>query len=178
MWMDLEMTGLDPERHAVMEIATIVTDSRLNVLREGPCLAIHHPEEVLARMDPWCVEHHGTSGLTRRVRDSGISLERAEELTLDFIRSYCPEKTSPLCGNSVHQDRRFLTRYMPRVHDHLHYRLIDVSTVKELLRRWYPGGPRPPEKPQNHLALEDVRESIAELAFYRAHYFPIASPAG
>lgn len=171
VWMDLEMTGLDPDKDSIIEIATLVTDGELRIVQEGPCLAVHQPEEVLERMDPWCVEHHGASGLTRRVRESSVSLETAEEETLAFIRRHCPERASPLCGSSIHQDRRFLARYMPRLNQYLHYRIIDVSTVKELVGRWYPFGARPPAKPQSHLAHEDVVESVKELVFYRERYF-------
>jgi len=171
VWMDLEMTGLDPDKDTIIEIATIITDSALRVLQEGPCIAVHQPDEVLNAMDPWCVEHHGASGLTKRVRDSKVSMAEAEATTLKFIQEYCPEKTSPLCGSSIHQDRRFLVRHMPRINDYLHYRIIDVSSVKELVNRWYPFGAKPPSKPQNHLAMQDARESIAELAFYKDTYF-------
>jgi len=171
VWMDLEMTGLDPDRDTILEIATIVTDSALKTLAEGPCLAIHQPDSVLDAMDPWCVEHHGASGLTQRVRDSKTSLAEAEKQTLHFIQGWCPGKVAVLCGSSIHQDRRFLSRYMPAIHEYLHYRMIDVSSVKEIVQRWYPFGPRPPVKAKNHLAMEDIKESIAELAFYREHYF-------
>ncbi|MBI4385790.1 MAG: oligoribonuclease [Elusimicrobia bacterium] len=171
VWMDLEMTGLDPEKDTILEIATVITDSTLKIVEEGPCLAIHQSDEVLAAMDPWCVEHHGSSGLTRRVRESSVTMEQAQEQTLQFIRRYCLEKTSPLCGSSVHQDRRFLVRYMPRINDYLHYRIIDVSTVKEIVMRWYPFGEKPPSKAKNHLAMGDVKESISELVFYRDRYF-------
>ena len=169
--MDLEMTGLHPERDTILEIATIVTDSNLKTLSEGPCLAIHQSEQVLTNMDPWCVEHHGASGLTQRVRESDITLQVAEHRTLDFIKQWCPGKVAVLCGSSIHQDRRFLTKYMPSIHEYLHYRMIDVSSFKEIVQRWYPFGARPPVKPKNHLAMEDIKESIAELAFYREHYF-------
>lgn len=171
VWMDLEMTGLDPEKDVILEIATIITDSQLKVLKEGPCMAIHQPEDVLARMDPWCIEHHGASGLTKKVRESKVTLGEAERVTLNFIKDYCPEKVAPLCGSSIHQDRRFLVRYMPEISNYLHYRMIDVSTVKELVNRWYPFDRRPPAKPQNHLAMEDIRESINELVFYRDNFF-------
>lgn len=171
VWMDLEMTGLDPDRDTILEIATIVTDSDLNILCEGPALAIHQPEEILARMDAWCVEHHGASGLTQRVRESKIRMKDAEDLTLQIIQKFCPEKVAPLCGNSIHQDRRFLVRYMPRINDYLHYRMVDVSSVKELVNRWYPEDARPNSKTHTHLALDDVRESIAELSYYRQRVF-------
>jgi len=168
--MDLEMTGLDPQRDTILEIATIITDSELNILAEGPNLAIHQPDIVLDAMDDWCKEHHGNSGLTKRVRQSTLSLQDAEQQTLAFIQQYVPERASPLCGNSIHQDRRFLDRYMPQLEAWLHYRNIDVSTIKELAQRWYPDF-SPPVKSETHLALADIRESIAELAAYRQHLF-------
>jgi oligoribonuclease len=171
VWMDLEMSGLDPDRNTILEIATIVTDSDLQVLAEGPVLAIHHPAAVLEAMDDWNREHHAASGLTARVSASRLSMADAEQATLDFVTAHCVERSSPLCGNSIHQDRRFLSRYMPRLDNYLHYRNVDVSTVKELVRRWYPNGPQPPEKKHAHLALDDIRESIAELRFYRQHVF-------
>lgn len=170
VWMDLEMTGLNPETDTILEIATVITDAELDIIAEGPNLAIHHNNDVLAGMDDWCKEHHGASGLSRRVLASTIDMAAAEAQTLDFVQRYCPPKASPLCGNSVHQDRRFLARYMPRLEAHLHYRNIDVSTIKELVRRWYPNLEPPPKKGA-HLALEDIRESIAELRFYRRHVF-------
>lgn len=169
--MDLEMTGLDPDRDTILEVATLVTDNDLKMIAEGPVLAIHQPPHVLAQMDQWNREHHAASGLVGRVSASVVTMAEAEAQTLAFVRQYCAERTSPLCGNSVHQDRRFLARYMSSLEAYLHYRCIDVSTVKELVRRWYPGGPQPPEKRHNHLALDDIRESITELRFYRKHYF-------
>ena len=171
VWMDLEMTGLDPDRDTILEIATIITDSDLKILAEGPVMAIHCPEETLVRMDPWCVEHHGASGLTQRVRDSKVTMKQAEEKTLAVIQQWCTEKTAPLCGNSIHQDRRFLVRYMARIHDYLHYRMIDVSSIKELVHRWYPDEARQRTKTQTHLAHDDVKESIEELAWYRQKVF-------
>ena len=171
VWMDLEMTGLDPDRDTILEIATIITDSDLNILHEAPVMAIHQPEEVLARMDPWCVEHHGSSGLTQRVKNSKVTMSEAEEATLAVIQKFCPEKVAPLCGNSIHQDRRFLVRYMPRINGYLHYRMVDVSSVKELVARWYPEDIRPNTKNPTHLASDDVRESIAELSYYRQRVF-------
>ncbi len=170
VWMDLEMTGLDPERDAILEIATIVTDANLAIVAEGPEIAVHQPEEVLRAMSDWCVAHHGASGLTDRVRASRIGLREAEQETLAFVRAHVAKGASPLCGNSIHQDRRFLARWMPELEGWLHYRNIDVSTVKELVRRWYPGL-APPEKKGAHRALADIRESIAELAWYRRHVF-------
>lgn len=170
-WLDLEMTGLDPDKDTILEIATIVTDSALKVIGEGPCLAIHQPEEVLSGMDPWCVEQHGKSGLTERVRKSAVTMEEAQARTLEFVARHCPEKAAPLCGNTIGQDRRFLVRYMPRLHDYFHYRSIDVSTVKELVLRWYPEAKYSYSKSKQHVALEDVKESIAELQHYRKTVF-------
>ncbi len=171
VWMDMEMTGLAPDRETILEIATLVTNNELQLAAEGPVLAVHHPPEVLAAMDQWNREHHAASGLTARVIASTISMAEAETQTLAFVKTYCPERIAPLCGNSIYQDRRFLARYMPTLEAYLHYRNIDVSTVKELVRRWYPNGPQPPEKKHSHLALDDIRESIDELRFYRRHYF-------
>ena len=176
VWIDLEMTGLDVEECRIIEIATIITNSELEILAEGPELVIHQPEEVLAAMDEWNTKHHGASGLTAAVKKSEISLEEAEEATLAFIREHCQENTAPLCGNSIWQDRRFLARYMPRLEEYLHYRIIDVSSVKEVVRRWYPTYVRPPQKGQSHRALDDIRESIEELKYYRANVF--APPGG
>jgi len=170
VWMDLEMTGLDPDVDTIIEIATIITDGKLNILAEGPSLVIHQPDDILDRMDEWNTKHHGESGLTAKVRASKLSLADAEEQTLAFIKQYVVKGESPLCGNSIHQDRRFLVRYMPTLEAYVHYRNIDVSTVKELGRRWYPAKKAPIKRAQ-HLALSDVRESIKELAFYRKHLF-------
>ncbi len=164
------MTGLDPELDTILEIATIITDAELNIIAEGPNLAIHYPDTVLDNMNDWCKEHHGESGLTHRVRVSTLSMADAEQQTLSFIQQFVPENTSPLCGNSIHQDRRFLVPYMPKLEAWMHYRNIDVSTIKELGRRWYPKL-RAPRKQAEHLALADIRESIAELAFYRKSFF-------
>lgn len=169
--MDLEMTGLDPERDSILEIATLITTSSLDLVAEGPLLVVHQPAAVLAAMDDWNREHHTASGLVERSRCSKLSMRDAEAQTLAFVSAHVPERTSPLCGNSVHQDRRFLVRYMPELEAYLHYRNIDVSTIKELTRRWYPSGPKLPEKKHAHLALDDIRESIEELRFYRRHYF-------
>ncbi len=171
VWIDMEMSGLDPDRESILEIATLITDAALTVVAEGPVLAIHQPDALLEAMDDWNREHHGASGLIARVRASRVSLADAEEATLAFVRQYCTERSSPLCGNSIHQDRRFLARYMKRLDAFLHYRNIDVSTVKELVRRWYPDAPPPPEKKHAHLALDDIRESLEELRFYRATAF-------
>jgi oligoribonuclease len=171
VWMDLEMTGLDPERDTILEIATLITDASLDVVAEGPVVAVHQPPAALRIMDQWNREHHAASGLTARVEASTVSMAEAETRTLEFIKQHCPERVSPLCGNSIHQDRRFLVRYMPTLDAYLHYRNIDVSTVKELVRRWYPDGVQAPEKKKFHRALDDIHESIAELRFYREHYF-------
>ncbi len=170
VWMDLEMSGLDPERCTILEIATIITDAELAVIAEGPDLVIHQDDAVLDAMDEWCTKHHGDSGLTAAVRASTVSLAQAERLTLEFVAAHCPPRASPLCGNTIWQDRRFLVRYMPTLDAHLHYRLVDVSTIKELARRWYPDVAAPP-KSDSHRALDDIRESIAELGFYRRQLF-------
>lgn len=171
VWMDLEMTGLDPEKELIIEIATLVTDGELNILEEGPCLAIKQSNAILSRMDAWNTTTHQASGLTDRVMNSKISCEEAEKATLDFIKKYCPPESSPLCGNSIGQDRRFLVKYMRELNDYLHYRSVDVTTVKELIKRWYPNGPKFPKKSGAHLASIDVRESLEELVFFREHYF-------
>jgi oligoribonuclease len=170
VWMDLEMTGLDPQVDTILEIATVITDGQLEVVAEGPNIVVHQPDEVLDAMNDWCKEHHGASGLSDRVRASLVSLADAEAQTLDFIQQYVPEGKSPLCGNSIHQDRRFLVTYMAKLEGYLHYRNIDVSTVKELARRWYPDLSAP-EKKGEHLSLADVLESIEELRFYRKAIF-------
>ncbi|MCB1749865.1 MAG: oligoribonuclease [Gammaproteobacteria bacterium] len=169
VWIDLEMTGLDPERDVIIEIATIVTDAHLHEQVEGPVIAIHHDDAVLAAMDEWNTRQHGASGLTARVRASASSMADAEAATLDFLQRHVPPRTSPMCGNSICQDRRFLYRYMPALAEFFHYRNLDVSTLKELARRWAPELP-PFTKQGQHLALDDIRDSIGELAHYRAHF--------
>jgi oligoribonuclease len=171
--MDLEMTGLIPEKDVIVEIATIVTDDQLNVIAEGPDLVIHQSDEVLAAMDKFVVDMHTKSGLLTMIRESTITLEQAGQQTLDFIKAHVPEaRTVPLCGNSIGTDRRFLARYLPNIEDHLHYRSVDVSTIKELVKRWYPGSDSVrPFKVGKHRALDDVHESIAELRFYREKVF-------
>ena len=171
VWIDLEMSGLELDECTILEIATIVTDSELEVLGEGPELVIHQPDEVLEEMDEWNTKHHGESGLTEAVRESTTTMKQAERQTLDFIAQYCHRDTAPLCGNSVWQDRRFLAKYMPRLEEYLHYRLIDVSSVKEVVKRWYPDELTPPVKQQSHRALDDIRESIEELGYYRSKVF-------
>lgn len=169
VWIDLEMTGLEPERDVILEIATIVTDARLEHSVEGPVIAIHQSDATLAAMDEWNTRQHGGSGLTARVRASRFDTAQAEAATLEFLAQYVPPNTSPMCGNSVCQDRRFVYRYMPRLAVFFHYRNLDVSTLKELKRRWAPGIPEF-AKQSSHLALEDIRDSIAELQHYRAHF--------
>ncbi|WP_066018420.1 oligoribonuclease [Endozoicomonas atrinae] len=170
IWIDLEMTGLDPVNDRILEIATIVTDGQLNILEEGPVLAVHQSNEVLDAMNEWCVNTHGATGLTDRVRASTISERQAEQITLDFLRKHVDQGISPMCGNSIGQDRRFLWRYMSELNDYFHYRNIDVSTLKELARRWKPELLTQFSKKGTHLALEDIRESIDELRFYRQHF--------
>lgn len=170
IWIDLEMTGLDPVNDRILEIATIVTDGQLNILEEGPVLAVHQSDDVLGAMNEWCVNTHGATGLTDRVRASTISERQAEQMTLDFLRQHVDQGISPMCGNSIGQDRRFLWQYMPELHDYFHYRNIDVSTLKELARRWQPELLEQFTKKGVHLALEDIRESIDELRFYRQHF--------
>jgi oligoribonuclease len=176
VWVDLEMTGLDPETCAIVEIATIVTDADLNILAEGPCLVIHPPDAVLARMSSFVRELHDKSGLNDRIARSTLTVDEAAAETLAFLERHAARGASPLCGNSVWKDRAFLERYMPSVVGFLHYRMIDVSTVKELVRRWYPPGFHAPKKKEVHRALDDIRESIEELRFYRSTVF--VSPGG
>jgi oligoribonuclease len=175
IWVDMEMTGLDPVKDRILEIATLVTDKELNIVAEGPNLAIFQPAEVLQGMDEWNQTHHGQSGLLDRVRASGESLESAEQKTLAFVAAHCKPRGSPLCGNSVWQDRRFLDRYMPALNQFFHYRIIDVSSIKELAARWYPQLP-PIKKKESHLALADIRESVEELKYYRRSFF-LPAPA-
>ncbi|MDQ6992483.1 MAG: oligoribonuclease [Mariprofundus sp.] len=170
LWMDLEMTGLEPDHDMIIEIATIITDGQLNILAECPGIAIHQSQELMNGMDDWNTVHHGNSGLTDRVISSTTSMAEAEQQTLDFIRQYIAEGASPLCGNSVHQDRRFLYLQMPHLEAYAHYRNIDVSTIKELASRWYPKN-RAPVKHSEHQALSDIRGSIKELVWYRKNLF-------
>lgn len=167
IWIDLEMTGLSPERDVIIEIATIVTDAELNILAEGPVFAIHQHDAVLAGMDEWNTRQHGGSGLTQRVRESTVTTRLAEQATLDFLARWVPAGKSPMCGNSICQDRRFLARQMPRLEAYFLYRNLDVSTLKELARRWYPEAATGLTKNSSHLALDDIRDSIAELKYYR-----------
>jgi oligoribonuclease len=171
VWIDLEMTGLDPERERIIEIATIITDSELNTIEEGPVIAVHQSDSLLDSMDEWCTRTHGESGLTQRVRESRISEIDAQQQTLEFLQRYLEPGQSPLCGNSIGQDRRFLVKYMPELEAFFHYRNLDVSTVKELARRWRPDVLDGVKKKGSHLALDDIRDSINELRHYREHFF-------
>jgi len=173
VWIDMEMTGLDPEENVVLEIATIITDKDLNVLAQGPVIAIHQSDEELAKMDDWNVNTHTKSGLVARVKASEHDEARAVAETLEFIRQWVPERTSPLCGNSIGQDRRFMVKHMGELEAFFHYRNVDVSTIKELVRRWQPELLDQFTKSGSHQALDDIRESIAELQFYRSHVFKI-----
>lgn len=173
VWIDLEMTGLDPERERIIEIATLITDSELNLIAEGPLLAVHQPDSLLQAMDEWCTRTHGESGLTQRVKDSRISEADAEQQTLAFLHEHLEPGDSPLCGNSIGQDRRFLVKYMPQLEDFFHYRNLDVSTIKELARRWRPDVLGGVKKQGSHLALDDIRDSINELRHYREHFFKL-----
>lgn len=171
IWIDLEMTGLNTQTDRIIEIATVITDSHLNMIAEGPALAIHQPDSALVGMDEWNTRQHGRSGLLERVRSSKISEREAEQRTLAFISQHVPKGVSPMCGNSICQDRRFLFRCMPELEAYFHYRNLDVSTLKELAKRWYPQLGKGFSKSANHLALDDVHESINELRYYRDRLF-------
>ncbi len=173
IWVDLEMTGLDPDIHKIIEIASIVTDSELNILAEGPVLAVHQPQSELDKMDEWCTTTHTASGLVKRVQDSQIDEQQAVQQTIAFLEQWVPKGASPICGNSIGQDRRFLYRHMPELEEYFHYRYIDVSTIKELTRRWKPEILQGFSKQGSHQALDDIRESIAELQYYRRTIFNI-----
>ncbi len=170
VWIDLEMTGLDIEKESIIEIATIITDSELNILAQGPNLAIKVSEELIEGMDEWNTTHHHQSGLVDRIRTVGVSIEEAQQQTIEFLQQWVNPNSAPLCGNSVWNDRRFLDKEMPLVADYLHYRMIDVSTVKELAKRWYPEVDKYPKK-LSHLALDDIIESIEELQYFRNKVF-------
>jgi oligoribonuclease len=173
VWIDLEMTGLEPDVDVIIEIATLVTDSELNILAQGPVIAIHQSDATLAKMDDWNQKHHGESGLIDRVKASQFSEADAVAQTIEFLEKFVPKGASPLCGNSIGQDRRFLNKYMRELEDYFHYRSIDVSTVKELVKRWSPQSMDGFTKQNTHQALQDIQESIAELQFYRKQVFKI-----
>lgn len=170
VWIDLEMTGLDPETDHIIEIASLITDGDLNIIAEGPEIVIHQPDEVLNGMNEWCIKQHGESGLTQKVRESKISLKEAEKLTLKFIRKYTGRTKVPLCGNSIGQDKMFLMKYMPLIIKQLHYRMVDVSSIKEMAHRWYPSFDKFP-KAVTHRAMDDIKESVGELKYYREKLF-------
>jgi oligoribonuclease len=173
IWIDLEMTGLDPDTDVIIEIATLVTDAQLNTLAEGPVFAIHQPDAILDAMDEWNTRQHGKSGLTERVRNSKVSLRQAEVETIAFLEQWVPRGKSPICGNSICQDRRFLVRGMPELERYFHYRNLDVSTVKELARRWRPEVAEGVKKASTHLAMDDIKDSIEELKYYREAFFKL-----
>ena len=171
IWIDLEMTGLDPMTDQILEIATLVTDKQLRLVAEGPVIAVHHGDSVLAAMGEWCTRQHGQSGLTERVRQSHVGMEEAQRATLEFLKQHVPPNASPMCGNSICQDRRFMVRQMPELERFFHYRNLDVSTLKELAKRWAPGAASGFTKESSHLAMSDIRDSIAELRHYREKLF-------
>ncbi|CCK77682.1 Oligoribonuclease [Oleispira antarctica RB-8] len=170
VWMDLEMTGLDPEDNVIIEIATVITDDQLNIVAEGPVIAVHQSDFELGKMDDWNVKTHNGSGLVERVKTSTMSMEDAEKQTIEFIAQFVKKGHSPLCGNSIHQDRRFLVKQMPLLEEFMHYRNIDVSTLKELAKRWKPAILPGFTKSGSHKALDDILESIAEMKYYREHF--------
>jgi len=175
IWIDLEMSGLDTTSDVIIEIATVVTDSELNTLAEGPVHAIHQSDEILNGMDEWNTRQHGNSGLTERVKNSMVNEAEAERQTIEFLRQYVPAKASPMCGNSICQDRRFLARCMPKLEAYFHYRNLDVSSLKEMAKRWAPEVFKGFSKQSSHLALDDIRDSIDELKYYREHFLKIGS---
>ncbi len=174
IWIDLEMTGLDTQNDEIIEIATIVTDVNLNILAEGPVIAVRQSQQLLDGMDEWNQRQHGNSGLLDRVKASEYDEARAEEETLAFLREYVPQGASPMCGNSICQDRRFLARTMPTLEDYFHYRNLDVSTLKELMSRWAPALSGGFSKKSKHLAMDDIRDSIEELKYYREHFLRLS----
>lgn len=175
IWIDLEMTGLDTEQDVIIEIATIVTDKDLNVLGEGPIMAIHQPDALLDGMDEWNTRQHGQSGLIERVRNSATSMAEAEQNTIEFLEQFVDAGVSPMCGNSICQDRRFLSRQMPKLEAFFHYRNLDVSSVKEIAKRWRPELLKGFKKQGSHLAMDDIKDSIAELSYYREVFFEMES---
>ncbi len=171
IWIDLEMTGLNPEADRIIEVATIVTDSQLKILAEGPVIAVHQADEIMNGMDEWNTRTHGKTGLTERVKKSRVAENDAEKQTIDFLKQYVAKNQSPMCGNSICQDRRFLARYMPGMEAWFHYRNLDVSSIKELIKRWKPDLLPGYKKKNTHQAMDDIRESIEELQYYRKHFF-------
>lgn len=172
-WLDMEMSGLNPETDKIIEVAMIITDADLNVLAQSEVYVIHQSDEVLNGMDEWNTATHGRTGLTQRVRDSRLTEAEAEQKLLDFMSAWIPEKTSPMCGNTIHQDRRFMVRYMPKLEAYFHYRNLDVSTLKELARRWHPAVAKGVVKRGSHQALDDILESIEEMRYYREHFLKL-----
>ncbi len=172
-WLDMEMTGLNPDADRIIEVAMIITDADLNVVAQSEVYVVHQSDEVLNGMDAWNTATHGRTGLTQRVRDSRLSEAEVEEKLLDFISAWIPEKTSPMCGNTIHQDRRFMVRYMPKLEAYFHYRNLDVSTLKELARRWHPAVAKGVVKRGSHQALDDILESIEEMRYYREHFLKL-----
>jgi oligoribonuclease len=177
IWIDLEMTGLDPEANRIIEIATVVTDPHLNIIAEGPVFAVSQPKILLDSMDSWNTRQHNQSGLVKRVLDSTITERQAEQVTIEFLKKYVGEGKSPMCGNSICQDRRFLYNYMPDLASFFHYRNLDVSTLKELAVRWKPELLKGFTKESKHLALDDIKDSIAELVYYRQHFINLPDVA-
>ena len=169
-WLDMEMTGLNPEHDRIIEVAMIITDSDLNVLAQSEVFAIHQPDNIIDHMDAWNTATHNRTGLVARVKSSTLTEAQAEQKLLDFISAWIPEKSSPMCGNSIHQDRRFMVRYMPRLEAYFHYRNLDVSTLKELAKRWNPAIAKGVTKKGAHQALDDIKESIEEMSYYREHF--------
>ncbi|WP_048308293.1 oligoribonuclease [Halomonas sp. PR-M31] len=176
VWIDLEMTGLDPNKERIIEVATLITDNDLKLIAEGPVIAVKQPDSLLEAMDSWNTKTHGESGLVKRVKASEIDTAAAEQKTLAFLKAYVVPGSSPVCGNSVHQDRRFLEREMPELLDFFHYRNLDVSTVKELAKRWNPQALKGFEKRNTHKALDDIQESVDELAHYRKTFLRLETP--
>ena len=178
-WLDMEMTGLNPDTDRIIEVAMIITDADLNVLAQSEVYAIHQSDEILNGMDAWNTATHGRTGLTERVRQSAYTEAEVEQKLLDFMAEWLPEKASPMCGNTIHQDRRFMVRYMPRLEAYFHYRNLDVSTLKELARRWHPAVAKGVVKRGSHQALDDIMESIEEMRYYREHFIklPDAMPS-
>ena len=170
IWIDLEMTGLNPIEDVIIEIATLITDKHLNIIAEGPVIAIHQPNDVLESMNAWCQKQHGQSGLTARVQASNIKCSEAEQQTLNFLKNHVRENVSPMCGNNICQDRRFLARWMPTLETYFHYRNLDVSTIKELAKRWKPDLVKGLKKQSTHLAMDDIKDSIHELKYYKDHW--------